>query len=216
VTDHDPPGKKPEPDPDRKPVPLRRGLHQAQPVARWWLKRAGTHVLALITIGGFLFYELMHLYYVWVYSPFQIRPEEIGLTYAQSLSDAIGIVAIIGMCSLFVWAIHSSLNTVAAFLAGLVVALLLIGALLQQVPTLRSKIRRGDPIRKNWLTNPLAVRAVRGRIVWQQKPPPQLKHLHQRKVLFLGSANGFMVVFDPKVQTVIRLSITQAGFVSER
>jgi hypothetical protein len=199
---------------DNNPVPLRSGVKKVPPIVRWGLSQAGTHMLALATICGFFFFVLMHLYYVYVYTPFEVRPEELGITKAQSLTDAFTVMVLIGTCLAGAFAIGACTRAWVGIMVGALGALLLIFLVLTQVNDLRGKIRAGEPVKKNWIINPLAIRAVRGRVVWITTPPDRLEGLSSHRVLYLGAADNVMVIFDPTTDTILRLPISAASFVS--
>lgn len=179
-----------------------------------------TVVTAVVAIGGLLLYALLSTLYGQFYGSLGIDPGEVGLTYANTISGASGLVLIVAVSATVItclgwYALRSKeraggvLGILSAVAVASLGALILTGMQASDVGP-AAAVKSGEPVRPAQLgpfvmlpihADPATVSAI-------GKPPEQTKAIDAlagRTLFYLGRSNGVVVLYDSDSHQVLHL-----------
>jgi hypothetical protein len=150
------------------------------------------------------------------YSKFGVEPDDVGLGYADTLSRAAGLLLLLSLLAALVLTVAAAVGSVrmlAVPAVGIALVLLLVLAIWMPAAYTRDArdVKDGKALRPPGLstplrvvTNPLGLRVEPVRVSWIGEAKAAYD-FGRGEVMYLGSADGTAVFFDPRNRRTVRV-----------
>jgi hypothetical protein len=184
-------------------------------LSRAWKLSDVTAILALL---GVAIYGILWIAYVFFYSRLGVSPSDVGLTYATILSQSVGFVLFLALASILVsigiLIISQDARTgepvgiverVGMVRTGVVIAmtvvLIFVLPVIAEANAKALQVRRGQAVAPYTLLG-IAVLAIHAdpvivQPIGKRTENPAVDELTGRSLLYLGQANGMLVLYEP-------------------
>jgi hypothetical protein len=174
----------------------------------------------ILIILGVIWYGVISLMYAQFYTPLAVDPSEVGLSYAAALTSSIGTMLTIGplilipVVALVMGHPYKDVRMSRIFLglmAFLIIIPIAIGFSMANTASRAARsVQKGIPVYPPTGLYPLAIRADPAVVTpaINAKGVPAIAALHQRSLLYLGQANGIVVLYDFGTQQAVRVPAT--------
>jgi hypothetical protein len=195
------------------------------------------HTLVVLTLTGVVMYGVIRRAYAGFYGHFRVEPDEVGLDYVRTLSQALPAVlvaftnfALAIMIALWVlrFAIRRGRGAgprKAGDLAEWIAALAFLSLVITFFVTWRTlghlagnvedgEVVRaaGDPSLGQW-SNPLGLHAERVQVVWLGNEEAPITGLSDHCLMYLGASGGTDVFYDVSNERTLRITADRVAVI---
>lgn len=171
---------------------------------------------AALVIGGLVVYGYLRLYLERFYGRLGIDPNDVGLTYADTLARSVSFLIacfivfvafrMVQVATHLAWPMYRT-TTTSRFLAAVAVLMVLafLAGLLRGGEVSAQAVQAGRPLTRAWLGFGGLVRADSATVEPVGKPgdSPAAERLRGRRLLYLGQAGGTVVLYDAAAQRAV-------------